>query len=478
MQKVSTENKYDLIIIGSGPAGIYAAIQSAKLKKRVCIIEKETGKIGGSWIHWGTIPSKTLRESLDTIHNIKNHVGESWVRRVIEHLNTGKLFSRSKKVSLEQESLMRKYIRTNKIHIYEGYGVVESQNHVRVLSTNKPPVILNGENLLLCTGTKPLRPDDIPFDGWRIVDTDELVVLENVPDSLIICGAGVTGCEYACIFGALGVKVTLIDKRERILSNLDQEVGKELKKMMELLGIKFYLKESLSKVYTNGPRAFVELGEHKLDADVFCFAAGRVPSTERMGLEKLGIKKDKRGVVIVNDNFQTQINNIYAAGDIIGEPALAATSSQQGRYVACHAFGHSLGKFPKVFPVGVYTIPELSMVGKTEEVLIDQGVDYVVGRCYYYEIARGHIRGDQHGLIKLLICSKTQKILGIHIVGADACNLIHIGMSLMLYGGVAQDLINMIFNHPTLAEGFRIAAFNGLNKIFKDGFFPPISIKK
>ena len=468
-------NSFDLCVIGSGPAGIHAAVQAAKLKKKVCIIEKMPNRIGGCWIHTGTLPSKTLRESLATIHSIRNHVGSAWVDRVVADLHTGKLFGRAKKVSLQEEALIRKHIDNNDIVMFEGYGSIENKFTVRILPFNETPFTIKSDFTLVATGSRPRRPDNIPFDGWRVVDSDEILKLDSVPRSMVIYGAGVVGCEYACIFSALGVDVTVVDSRTRILQYLDSEIGGELQRSMENLGVKFILGESLDHIQIKGSRVISAAGPHTFDTEVLFYAAGRVSCTERIGLERLGIPMNERGAVIVNENFQTCISNIYAAGDAIGPPALAATSSQQGRHVACHAFGINIGSFPKLFPVGVYTIPELSMVGKTEEELKVEKREYVVGRAAYNEIARGYIRGDSFGLLKILVCKNTHKIIGIHIVGDDACNLIHIGLAFMVQGNHIQDLVKLVFNYPTLAEGYRIAAFNALNKIFPDGVFksPP-----
>ncbi len=467
--------QYDLLIVGSGPTGIHAAVQAAKLGKKVCIVEKMPGKIGGSWIHTGTLPSKTLRESLEQIHSIRYHVGSKWVDRIIQDLNIGTLFGRAFKVSYLEEELVRKHLASNSVVIAEGYGTIEDRFSVRVVSTKDEPYVLTGRNILIATGSKPRRPNEIPFDGWRVVDSDDVLQLEQVPSSMVIYGAGVIGCEYACIFAALGVKVTMIDSRSRILQYLDLEVANELKKSMEAMGVTFVLDKTLQKVHVKGPQVVVESDDYHISVEVFFYAAGRVSTTDKIGLERLGISMNDRGAIEVNEHFQTSLPNIYAAGDAIGPPALAATASQQGRYVACHAFGSSIGAFPSLYPIGVYTIPELSMIGKTEEELKQDNVEYVVGRASYSEIARGYIRGDSFGLLKLLISKKTHEILGIHIVGADACNLIHIGLGYMGKNGHAQDLINLIFNYPTLAEGFRIAAFNGLNQIFTDGIIkaPP-----
>lgn len=469
-----------MIIIGSGIAGFHAAIQAVKLKKRVCIIEKNLEKIGGSWIHTGTMPSKTLRETLAAIKGIESHVGRSWVHRIFEDLQTGKLFRRAVNVSTQEETLIKNYIERNQIRIARGYGIIEDRFSVRVISGHHQSYTLSTDYIVVATGSKPYRPEQIPFDGWRIVDSDDIFALENVPKTMVIYGAGVIGCEYACIFSALGVDVLLVDGRDSILQYCDREIVAELKKFMRELGVKFLLKHNLSAATVSGPKVELVIGEQTITTDLFFYAFGRVASTARIGLGRVNIKRRKHGYIEVNPSFQTSISNIYAVGDAVGNPSLAAAALQQGRYVSCHAFGANLGAFPKNFPVGIYTIPELSVVGKTEEKLKAEQRQYVVGRASYSEIARGYIRGDNHGLLKLLICKKTQKILGIHIVGEDASNLIHIGLAFMTKGGHAQDLINMVFNYPTLAEAYRIAAFNGLNKIFTDGVIkaPPLERRR
>lgn len=461
---------FDLVVIGSGPAGYRAAMQSAKLGKTVAIIEKTPDQLGGAWIHTGTIPSKTLRESMDSIHAIRFHAGSKWVDRIIADMSTKKLMGRAANVAKYEEGIMRRYFARYDIKIFQGFGSIEDRHSVRVVNATGESEIISSGNILIGTGSRPRRPDDIPFDGWRIVDGDEILNLESVPRSLIIYGAGVIGCEYACIFRALGVDVTVVDGRSTIMQFVDAEAAKVLHKSMEESGIKFVLGSRLKDAKVRGATVHCGLEDGKvLETDVLFYAAGRIPNTDRIGLERIGIKIGDRGVIDVNENFQTIIPNIYAAGDTIGSPALAATSAAQGRHAACHMFGKKVRPFPKIFPVGVYTIPELSSVGKTEEELKKENIAYTVGRAHYSEVARGYIRGDEHGLLKLLICTRSQKILGIHITGHDACNLIHIGLAFMQKDGHAQDMVDMIFNYPTLAEAFRIGAFNALNKIFPDG---------
>ncbi len=462
--------EYDLVIIGSGPAGYRAAVQAAKLSKSVAVVEMTPSRLGGAWIHTGTIPSKTLRESMEAIHSIRFHAGSKWVERIIRDLSTPKLLGHALKVSQYEEGIVRRYFERYKIEIIEGFATLEDRWTVRVAQPDSNARLVRGKHILIATGSRPRRPAEIPFDGWRVVDADEVLRLEAVPKSVLIYGAGVIGCEYACILRLLGVDTTLIDGRGTIMQYVDQEAALALKAAMEEIGIKFVLGSKYKEVKIRGASTLLKLeNDANLEAEVLFFAAGRVPNTDRLGLERLGIKATDRGEIVVNDNFQTNIPNIYAAGDNIGSPALAATSAAQGRHAACHMFGQRVQAFPKVFPIGIYTIPELSSVGESEQDLITKGVEFVVGRAHYAEVARGFIRGDDHGLLKLLVCSKTHKILGLHILGHDACNLIHIGLAFMQKGGHAQDLVDMVFNYPTLAEAYRIAAFNALNKLFPNG---------
>lgn len=466
---IQSQLHYDLIVVGSGPAGIHAAVQAAKLKRTVCIVERTRDRLGGSWVHTGTLPSKTMREALDSVQGLKRHIDSRWVERIMMDLPADRLLGRAREVSQQEEELIRRFLKKNKIVIINGNAYLEGAHEVRVNSETEPSFVIKGEKILIATGSRPRRPANIPFDGWRVVDSDEILGLECIPRSMVIFGAGIIGCEYACIFRSLGTEVTVVDRRNRIMQFMDQDVVLELKRIMEESGIVFLLDEDLQDIQVDGPKVRVKSSQQTLEVDVLFFAGGRTSNAEHMGLEKHGIQLGGRGEIKVNSSFQTKVPNIYAAGDVIGPPALAATSAHQGRIVSCHAFGAVFDTFPEVFPVGVYTIPELSSIGKTEAELQQSEVPYVVGRASYKEIARGHIRGETHGLIKILVHRTTHRILGIHIVGADAANLIHIGQAFMVKGGFAQDFINMIFNYPTLAEGYRIAAFNALNKIFPSG---------
>lgn len=458
--------EYDMLVIGSGPAGVYAAVQASKLGKRVAIIEKNADKLGGAWIHTGTLPSKTMREVLATIQSIQFHAGKPWVERLVSDLSFSKLMDRANRVAKSEEDLIRRHLQTNNIAVIHGSGVIEDANTVRVNTTDGKSKLIRTDKVMLATGSRPRRPDNIPFDGWRVVDSDEILNLEQVPKSLVIYGAGVIGCEYACIFGALGVDTTIVDERNNVLQSIDREIAEALKRSMEDLGIKFKMGQKLDHVKTDGPRVTAKFKDFIATSDVFFFSAGRLSNTAHLGLEKIGVRVTDRGAVHVNEFFQTSVNNVYATGDVIGPPALAATSMEQGRFACLHAFDECQRSFPTIFPIGIYTIPELSSVGKTEEEIKAEGLPYVVGHASFDEVARGHIRGDNHGMLKIIAHRETQEILGLHIVGADACNLVHIGQALMLQGAQLHDLVDrMIFNYPTLAEAYRVAAFNALNKL-------------
>lgn len=459
---------YDLIVVGSGPAGVQAALHAAKLGKKVALIEKHPERLGGAWIHTGTLPSKTMREVLAAIRSVESHVGAEWVTRMSQNLSSQKLRDRAALSSRDEENIIRRQLESNHIPVIRGAAYIEGPNQVRVNQVGGGSLLLETAFIMLATGSRPRRPRNIPFDGWRVVDSDDVLRLENLPKSMVIWGAGVIACEYACIFSALGVETTIIDSRGTIMQFMDQEIANELKKAMEQLGVRFQLGYELQNIDLQGPQVVSTFQGMTLTSDVFFFAAGRESCSEHMGLEKLGIETNDRKTILVNSNFQTAVPNIYAAGDVIGPPALASTSAEQGRIAAAHAFGDTKAKFPQYYPLGVYTIPEMSSVGFTEEELLKTEKNYVVGRARYDQIARGYIRGDSYGLIKVLVCADTLNILGLHIVGHDAANLVHVGQVAMMSKLTIYDFAeNVIFNFPTLAEGYKIAAFDAIAQIEK-----------
>ena len=461
-----TSVAYDMLVIGSGPAGIQAAIQAARLDKKVAIIEKHPERLGGTWLHTGTIPSKTLREVMAAIRSVHSHVGAHWVERLVQTLSTHRLTERARTAAMDEEKIVRAQLDQHKVELIQGAAFLEDRNRVRINPTNGESYVLHAEFIVIASGSRPRRPIDIPFDGWRVVDSDDILRLESLPKSITVFGAGVVGCEYACIFSALGVQTTIIDARTRIMQFMDQEIAEELKQSMEGLGVKFELGRHLQKLEVDGPFVRTTYDDLILETDIFFFAAGRESCSDHIGLDRVGIEINDRKAIAVNKYFQTSIRSIYAVGDVIGSPALASTSAEQGRLAAAHAFGIRDVVFPDIYPIGVYTIPEMSSVGLTEEELIRSKEPYVIGRARYDQIARGYIRGDSYGLLKIIVCQNTHKILGVHIVGADAANLVHIGQVAMIAGmTIHQFAHSIIFNFPTLAEGFKIAAVNAMTEL-------------
>ena len=378
--KNSEKSSYDLVVIGSGPAGVHAAIQAVKLGKSAAIIEKNPKNLGGAWIHTGTIPSKTFREVLAAIRAIDCHVGNHWVQRLVSNLSTRHLKVRADEVSSDEENLLLRQLQHYGVDIIRGAGFIENRSTVRVNGEGGTSRTIDAGFMMVATGSRPRRPNDIPFDGWRVVDSDEILSLEQIPNKILVFGAGVIGCEYACIFSALGAETVIVDARERIMQYADREISEELKSSMENMGVEFRLGYKLKEIITDGPKVVSRFEQGDIESDLFFFSAGRESSSSKLGLDRVGVEVNNRGAISVNKFFQTAAPNIYAAGDVIGPPALACTSAEQGRIAICHAFGHAEVEFPEVFPMGVYTIPEMSSVGKSEEEVKAEGIEYVVGK--------------------------------------------------------------------------------------------------
>jgi NAD(P) transhydrogenase len=461
MEHLST----DLLVIGSGAAGQSCAIQAAKLGKQVIVAEKES-VVGGACINTGTIPSKSLREAiveLTRFHD-RNFYGR---QQTYENVSFEGLNYRLQKVLDEERRVLSRQFRKNGIQLVHGHARFISDREVII--EGQIPYHVTAEKIFIGSGSKPRQPVEVPFDGEVIFDSSSLLTIGRIPETMIVLGGGVIGSEYASFLSLVGSRVTVVDKREHMLTHLDTEIGIHLQTQLAALGLTFVGHRRPTAVKRIGDRVHVDLddGSH-LEADALLHALGRVANVDGMDLERAGLSLEGRGHLEVNPHFQTAIPHIYAAGDVIPGPALASTSMEQGRLAARHAFGAPTPRFGALFPLGIYTIPEISVVGKTEDELKSDGVDYEVGRAYYYEIARGHITGSIEGMFKIVFHAKTLKILGVHIIGRSASELIHIGQLAMTFGGSLNTLIDNVFNYPTLAEGYRIAAFNGLNKVERE----------
>lgn len=450
---------FDLIVIGSGPAGQKAALQGAKAGKKVALIEA-CAQLGGGCVHQGTLPSKSFRESI-----------YRWSLKSKENSETqvpdmARLLQRRDRVIESESQIVYDQLKRNGITLYEGRGKLISAHEVEVDSVNGKET-LKASFIFLAVGARPIAPAHLKVDGQIVFDSDTILNLKRIPERLVVLGAGIIGCEYASMFAMAGAKVYLVDRRQEILASVDREIVHHLVDRFRSQGVEILLESEATQIEENG-RVTLSDGR-QIDSDAVLVALGRWGNTENLGLEQVGIQPDVRGLIPVDQNFRTSIPSIYAVGDVIGPPALASTSMEEGRIACCHAFGFDQmvdgHLFSQHFPYGIYTIPEMSMMGLTEEDLIAQKVDYVVGRAYYRELARGQIVGDQCGLLKLLVEAQSHKILGVHIVGDNAADLIHIGQAVMSLGGDVHYFIRSVFNYPTLAEAYKTAAFHAVNQI-------------
>jgi NAD(P) transhydrogenase len=457
--------EFDLLCIGSGPAGQRAAVQAAKLGKRVGLIEREFD-VGGVCLHTGTIPSKTFREAVLSL-TIGSNPFEPH-RRNSAKPTARELFSRVGDIIGRETHIQDDQLRRNDVEIINGAGEFHD-SHTVIAKSGSGDRLIRAENILVAVGTHPTPPKDLALSDSAVISSDDVPRMEELPRSMVVIGCGVVGIEYASMFAALGVEVTVVDGRRRPLEFLDDEIIDELMHQMRDMRVIFRLGESVERleILENGRRRVaVHLQSGKrMATDLALICAGRIGATETLNLQSAGLAADERGRLTVNDEFRTGTSNIFAAGDVIGFPSLAATSSEQGRLAACRAFGVDSGSMPDNFPVGIYAIPEISMVGKTERTLTEEKIPYETGIARFREIARGQILGDISGFLKLLVHRETRKLLGAHIIGTGATELIHIGQCVIGLDGDLNYLIESIFNYPTLAECYKVAALDAHNKL-------------
>lgn len=456
----------DLVVIGSGPAGQKAAVQANKLGRSVVMIEKYPNP-GGSCLHSGTIPSKSLREAilnLTDFHRKSYYANHEIDRREISVNDLNYCLSQ---VTEEQIKQLHHQFEKNQIRLIHGMAHFENHQQVAVLDDkNYLTHLVTGEKIVIATGSKPRNPKNIPFDKEVVLDSTRLLSIDRVPKKMIVLGGGIIGSEYASFFAALGTEVIVVDKREQILPYLDKEIGMHLQSSLGKIGLKFVGNKDFEAIIRHQDGAELKFKDGtSIKADMLLYALGRMANVDHLHIENVGITVDSKGHIPVNALFQTIVPNIYAVGDVIGGPALASTSMEQGRLAARHAFGAETHHFPTFYPIGIYTIPEISSCGYTEEQLKTLGFRYEVGRAYYYEIAKNTISGNDPGMFKILFHADTLEILGIHIIGREATEVIHIGQVAMTYSAKIDYFIDQVFNYPTYAEGYRIAALNGFNKV-------------
>jgi NAD(P) transhydrogenase len=454
---------YDLLVVGSGPGGQRAAIAAAKLGRRTAVVDRRD-MIGGVCINTGTIPSKTMREAVLYLTGMaqRDLYGASY--RVKSDITIADLTARTQHVIGREIEVVRSQLLRNRVELLVGVASFVDPHTLAV--DGGEHVTVSADRIVLAPGTRPARPNSVEFDDVRVVDSDGILGLERVPMSMVVVGAGVIGVEYASIFAALGTRVTLVDQRPQMLDFCDDEVVESLRFHLRDLAVSFRFGEEVSAVHVSEKGTITELSSGKrIAADTVMYSAGRQGATEALALGKAGLEPDRRGRIDVDKHFRTTVDHIYAVGDVIGFPALAATSMEQGRLAAMHAMGESVHALATLQPIGIYTIPEISYVGATEAELTDAQIPYEVGLSRYRELARGQIAGDSYGMLKLLVHATERTLLGVHVFGTGATDLVHVGQAVMGCGGTIDYLVDTVFNYPTLSEAYKVAALDATNKL-------------
>jgi NAD(P) transhydrogenase len=455
---------YDLLVIGSGPGGQKAAIAAAKLGRRAAIVER-TDSVGGVCINTGTIPSKTLREAIVYLTGLSQRelYGQSY--RVKDEITVQDLSARTRHVVGREVDVILHQLARN--HVTLMAGTARFVNPYTIGIAGGPVERrVTAANVVIATGTRPARPDTVEFDDKTVLDSDAMLSLERIPSSMVVVGAGVVGLEYASMFAALGTKVTVVEQRAGMLEFCDGEIVESLRYHLRDLAVTFRFGETVARVerYKAAAVTVLESGK-RIPADTVLYSAGRQGLTVELELGNAGLEADARGRIAVGPDFRTAVDHIFAVGDVIGFPALAATSMEQGRLAAYHAFGEPTSSQQGLLPIGIYTIPEISYVGSNEAELTNASIAYEVGTSRYRELARGQILGDSYGMLKLLVGVEDRRVLGVHVFGTNATEIVHIGQAVMGNGGTVDYLVDAVFNYPTLAEAYKVAALDAMNKI-------------
>ena len=455
---------YDMLVIGSGPGGQKAAIGAAKLGKRVCVVERQH-MVGGVCVNTGTIPSKTLREAVLYLTGLsmRELYGQSY--RVKNEITVQDLLARTQHVIGREIEVVRSQLFRNHVDLVIGTARFVDPHAVEVDGAGERRRLTAGV-IVIASGSRPARPAHVEFDDGRVVDSDGILSLEHIPDTMVVVGAGVIGIEYASMFAALGTRVTVVEKRDTMLEFCDPEVVESLKFHLRDLSVTFRFGEEVEKVGVGSQGTVTTLVSGKrVAAETVMYSAGRQGVTDELDLSAAGLAADERGRIAVDESYRTPVPHVFAVGDVIGFPALAATSMDQGRLAALHAFGMPANELQDIQPIGIYTIPEISFCGRTEVELTDDAVPYEVGVSRYRELARGQIVGDSYGMLKLLVSTATRHLLGVHVFGTGATDLVHIGQAVMGCGGTVDYLVDTVFNYPTLSEAYKVAALDATNKL-------------
>jgi NAD(P) transhydrogenase len=468
------ETRFDLVVIGSGPAGQRAAVQAAKLGRRVALVERHR-ELGGASVNTGTIPSKTIREAVLYLTGLNQRSIYGQAYRLKDEISVDDLAHRTRQVVERERQVIRDQMLRNRVTLVDGFARFEDPHTIAVAGRDGADRRLTADAVVVATGSHPAHPAEIEFNRRTILDSDDIVLrLQAIPNTIVIVGAGVIGIEFASMFAALGSKVTVVDGRHELLDMCDHEVTEALRYHLRELNVVFRFGERVVKVEEAETGTLTSLASGKLiPADVVFYSAGRAGATNDLQLEAAGLEADKRGRIVVDGRYRTAVPHIYAAGDVIGFPSLASTSAEQGRLAASDAFGLEPRSREMLLPFGIYSIPEISYVGRNERELTEAAVPYEVGIAHYRELARGQILGDAHGVVKLLVSPGDRTLLGVHAFGAGATEVVHIGQAVMGLGGTIDYLVDTVFNYPTLAEAYKVAALDAANKLRAVGSLAP-----
>jgi len=457
---------YDLVVLGAGPAGEKGAAQAAYYGKRVAIVERAP-YVGGAAINTGTVPSKTLRETALYFSGLRQRGLYGIDYSLREGLTVKDFMHREQVVVEQQRETIRQNLERHKIEIAWGDGTIVDPHTVRVQTDTSETRDLSAEFILIATGSSPYHPPAIPFDSVRIYDSDSILRMPFIPQTMAVVGGGVIGSEYASVFTALGVAVTLIEARDRLLPAIDHEIAQRLQAQLESLGLRFVFSDQVTSVAVSTDHVHLQLQNRgRMECDIALFASGRQSNIQGLGLEALGVVLGARGLIRVNEHYQTNVPSIYAAGDVIGFPALASTGMEQARVAVVHAFNlHYKEQLSPVLPYAIYTIPEIAMVGLTEEECVAKAIPYLVGRAEYARNPRGQIIGETHGMLKLIFSPADKKLLGVHHIGELSSELVHIGTHAIFDGDTIDEFIMAVYNYPTLSDAYKYAAYDGLGAL-------------
>lgn len=469
---------YDVIIIGTGPAGFSCAMQSTKFDKDVLVVESHKKYLGGTWINTGTVPSKALREAAKNILDFNEQFGDHEHKKPYERFKMGELLQYKQEILEKENQKVKNDLIKNKVDVARGFGRLKDKHTVEVETHIGSTETYTADYVLISTGSSPTQPQNFEVDHDKVLDYKSILDITHIPRRLVVIGSGVNAIEYATIFAALGTRVTLLSGTKDYLTFLDYEIKEHLQGALQKKGVTIKKNVSVEDVSFSALRNFTEVkfrskSDDKrlqvIETEHVLFLGGRKPNIRGLNLDNVGVDTDNQNFVITDDSYRTNISNIYAAGDIIGFPSLASASFSQGRLAACNMFGIPTLDVPDQIPYGIYGIPEISNIGITEQDAEDMGLDITVGRAYFKNIAKGNMSNNSEGMLKLVFSTNSLKLLGVHILGADAANLIHLGQSVMSYDGDIRYFINHVMNYPTLSEAYRIAAFNGVNRVYKAG---------